>query len=301
MLMVGQPANTRQMVQVLQQASSAACRPGVRSIALQVMLAAQKTPVSLQRYHACAASMYLPWAVATSHVHASRAHTTQDAQSAGTDAWVWHLTARVPDVQAVRAAVTAGLAEEPAEDAGLAWPAACLGACVPPAAAHTRDQLQGGHANRLPDAEVQVRARLCTRCAVPSTYQMACPVRLRHAALQSCAPMVSTARQELSSIVACWLLLLRLLLLLILLTPSQQGIMRPTHVAQVILELFKLLLVALSAAPRLAAGTEERLMGLLVPLLVAALAPADEQPHEAVASLALQMIQRLAAGPSAGA
>ena len=67
------------------------------------------------------------------------------------------------------------------------------------------------------------------------------------------------------------------------------------------LELFKLLLVALSAAPRLAPGSEARLMRLAVPLLVAALAPAHGAPNAAVAGLALQMIQRLASGPSAGA
>ena len=69
---------------------------------------------------------------------------------------------------------------------------------------------------------------------------------------------------------------------------------------QAVLELFKLLLVALSAAPSLAPGTDGRLMHLLVPLLVAALAPVDEKPHAAIAGLALQMIQRLAAGPASG-
>ena len=66
------------------------------------------------------------------------------------------------------------------------------------------------------------------------------------------------------------------------------------------LELFKLLLVALSAAARLGEGIEQGLMGLLVPLLVTALAPPDEASHPGVAGLALQMIQRLAGGPSAG-
>ena len=77
-------------------------------------------------------------------------------------------------MQGVRGILAAALASKAASAtassastlAELVWPLACVGACVPPAASCTRDQLQGGQAQALPDAEVQVSLRPAVICAV---------------------------------------------------------------------------------------------------------------------------------------
>lgn len=78
--------------------------------------------------------------------------------------------------------------------------------------------------------------------------------------------------------------------------------------AQAASELFKLLLVALSAAtsasaPQPTASAEQAVLHLLVPLAVAAVAPEQQgsSPPQGLKSLVLQLVPRLAAGPSAPA
>ena len=76
-----------------------------------------------------------------------------------------------------------------------------------------------------------------------------------------------------------------------------------TAVLQAITELFKLLLVALPAALAAAPATPSdiSIMQLLVPLMVAAAAPAHDAPQPALAALVLQLVPHLATGPSAAA
>ena len=76
---------------------------------------------------------------------------------------------------------------------------------------------------------------------------------------------------------------------------------QPFVLLQAVSELLKLLLVVMSGAARLGPAVEDRTMALFVPLLIAAVAPVDGQAHPSTASLALQMVQRLATGPASTA
>ena len=70
---------------------------------------------------------------------------------------------------------------------------------------------------------------------------------------------------------------------------------------QAVSELLKLMLVVISGSARLGPDVEDRAMALLVPLLIAAVAPVDGTPQPNVAGLAMQMVQRLASGPASAA
>ncbi|KAK9798183.1 hypothetical protein WJX73_010462 [Symbiochloris irregularis] len=102
--------------------------------------------------------------------------------------------------------------------------------------------------------------------------------------------------------------------------PPVQDLLRPAQLSseacsslpaddvQAASELFKLLLVALSAAtspsaPQPATSAEQAVLHLLVPLAVAAVAPEQQgtSPPQALKTLVLQLVPRLAAGPSAPA
>ena len=71
--------------------------------------------------------------------------------------------------------------------------------------------------------------------------------------------------------------------------------------SQAVGELFKLMLVVVSGSARLGEHVEDRTMALLVPLLIAAVAPIEGSPQPNAASLAMQMVQRLASGPASAA